>query len=98
MNLLKRRVKLAQTQEELDVQIDGFLESNQFPLTQEYRHLAGVFIQHLGDTEDSFDPVDLAKRIRAARAKQLAFYVIHPEKRPNVDGSKKVSSATEKVV
>src|ERR1700687_1093365 len=87
MSLLKRllprpQVKLAQTQEEFDAQADAFLAENGFPLDADHRALFGSFIQHSDDSEDSFDPTLMRKRIRKAIATRLAFYLIKPDQRP----------------
>lgn len=75
------KVSVGTSQEEFDAQAVTFLETNGFPLTEEYKGLFAMFIQHSADDDDTFDPDRIARCIRKAKAKEYAYYLIHPEKR-----------------
>lgn len=77
-----KTITLAQTQEAFDAQVDAFLVSEGFELTQENRAMFAAAIQHSDSNEDSFDPKAIGKMMRKAVATRLAFYVIHPKHRP----------------
>ena len=81
-NLLKRKVKLATTQEAFDKQADEFLKKYGFEATEETRAMFGALVQHSDDKEDWFDPELAARQIRKAFATRCAFYLIYPDKRP----------------
>lgn len=80
--LLRRKVKLAQTQETFDEQVDMFLAREGFELTQDNRAMFASAIQHSDSADDTFDPKYIACQMRKAVAQRLAFYVIYPSKRP----------------
>lgn len=92
LKLLKRllrskRPKLAQTQEAFDAQCDKFLTDNGIVPTEELRALYGTFIQHSSETDDRLDEKVMLRRLRKAQAMRLAFYLIHPSKRPKEEGN-----------
>jgi len=80
-----KRWKLALSQEEFDGQAEFFLIQYGFPSTDEYRKLFAAFVQVSPDSEDDFDPEYLAKCIRKAKAKEYAFYLMHPERRKKAE-------------
>jgi hypothetical protein len=77
-----KTITLAQTQEAFDAQVDEFLVSEGFEVNQENRAMFAAAIQHSDSNEDSFNPKAIGKMMRKAVATRLAFYVIHPSKRP----------------
>lgn len=83
MKFLKpKRIKLAQSMPEFEEQALNFLQDNGFPVDPDHLAMYGAFVSHSDQMEDSIDPVELAKAIRKSRANQLAFYLIHPDKKP----------------
>jgi hypothetical protein len=80
--MLSRKVKLAQSQSEFDAQISAFLVENGFPDAPAYQRAAASMIQMLPDQQDFFYPKKLAAQMRRAKANELAFYLIYPDKRP----------------
>ena len=91
MRLLKRKIKLAQTDEAFQAQAEKFLIDNGFEVNDNFKALFGSFVQMLSQHEDEFDPEFVAKSIRKAIANEFAFYLIHPNKRPVKDEPKEVS-------
>lgn len=80
--LFPRKLKLAQTQQAFDTQADEFLLANGFKADDSYRALYASMVQHLPEDADEFTPSFVAKRMRKQIASELAFYLIHPERRP----------------
>lgn len=78
----KTQVKLAQTQPEFDAQATAFLEENDIEVSADTLALFGAAIQHSDQSVDTFVPSEVAAKIRKAIASRLAFYLIHPDKRP----------------
>lgn len=76
------RLSFPQDQEGMNQLVTEFLIENNFPQSKEFRTITAAFLQMSNENEDDFDPALLARRIRKARAKELLFYVIHPEKIP----------------
>lgn len=92
-------IKLAQTLEGLHIQAEDFLESNGFPVTDANKKLFAAFIQHCPQDQDSVDPGLVARMMRKAKANELAFYIMHPDKAPKDDDeSETISETTTKVV
>lgn len=94
-------IRLEQTQEGFNAQAESFLSEHGFGVSEESKKLFAAFVQHLPQTEDSFDPVLLAKMMRKARANELAFYLMHPERAPKkeqTDGSETTSETSTEVV
>lgn len=94
-------IKIAQTAEEFDQQATSFLSSQGFPVDSDGKKLFAAFIQHLPQDNDSFDPDLLGRMMRKARANELAFYVMHPDKAPKKeqeDGKEGTAKTSEEVV
>lgn len=94
-------IKIAQTVEGFEEQAEAFLVMQGFPVDQDGKKLFAAFIQHLPQTEDSFDPDLLGRMMRKARANELAFYMMHPDKAPKKEqenGKEGISEASEEVV
>lgn len=88
-------VKLPQTQVEFDALSISFLEEHGFPLSEEYQAFFGAHIQSLPGDDDEFDGVALAKRMRRSRVNELAYYLIHPEKRPKPEETQQDEAVQE---
>lgn len=80
--MFQRKVKLAQTAEGFEKQAETFLSRNGFPIDGAHKKLFAAFIQHLPEDNDFFNPERLARVMRKAKANELAFYLMHPERRP----------------
>ena len=87
-----RRIKLAQNQNDFDAQARSFLESSGIEVTEFTLSLFAASVQHGPQDEDDFEPKATAKRIRKAIASQLAYYLIHPEKRPAVKTAEPIAA------
>lgn len=100
--MLKRKklVRIAQTLNELHLQAEEFLENEGFPITDDNKKLFAAFIQHYPQDQDTFDPHLLARMMRKAKANELAFYIMHPDKAPkeDVDGPEAISKTATEVV
>jgi len=101
--MLKRKpklIKIAQTAEGFEEQAESFLVSQGFPVDSDGKKLFAAFIQHLPQDNDSFDPDLLGRMMRKARANELAFYMMHPDKAPKkeTNGQEETTGSTEKVV
>lgn len=81
-NRKPKQIKIALTSKGLEQQAVEFLASQGFPTDQEGKRLFAAFIQHLPQDQDSFDPELLGRMMRKAKANELAFYMMHPEKAP----------------
>lgn len=77
-----RKTKLAQNQSDFDAQAKAFLTASNIEVTPDTLALFAAAIQQSDQGEDSFEPKSTAKRIRKAIATRLAYYLIHPDKRP----------------
>lgn len=100
-NKKPKLIKIALTTEGFEEQAEAFLVSQGFPVDQDGKKLFAAFIQHLPQDNDSFDPDLLGKMMRKAKANELAFYMMHPDKAPKKEqenGKEGISEATEKVV
>jgi len=96
-----KKVKLAQTLEGLNSQADNFLKSQGFESTETNKKLFAAFIQHMPQDQDSFDPNLVGRMMRKAKANELAFYIMHPDKAPKSeqqDGSETIQKVTAEVV
>lgn len=94
-------IKIALTAEGFAEQAEAFLVSQGFPVDADGKKLFAAFIQHLPQDNDSFDPELLGRMMRKARANELAFYLMHPEKAPKKEqdnGKEAVSEASKEVV
>ena len=80
--LKSKKVLLAQTQLALEQQAVDFLLDNNIEVTPDTLALFGAAIQQGDQAEDSFNPEQVAKAIRKARASRFAFYLIHPDRKP----------------
>lgn len=101
--MLKRNktIKLAQTLEGLTKQAEDFLQSNGFEVTDDNKKLFAAFVQHSPPDQDSVDPLLVARMMRKAKANELAFYMMHPDKAPKKEQSNESETtieATAKVV
>lgn len=81
--LRPRHQRLAQSYPALKQQANDFLTSHDFPADAEHRAMFGQFVQHGGDFDDTINTRQLAKGMRKARAKMLAFYLIKPDRAPD---------------
>lgn len=88
-------IKIAQTAEAFDEQATTFLTTQGFPVDNDGKKLFAAFIQHLPQDNDSFDPDLLGKMMRKARANELAFYMMHPDKAPKKDQANDQEGITE---
>lgn len=95
--MLQRKVKLPQSQAEFDLLIEAFLVSNGFPNNRAYQNAVASMIQHLPNDQDYFYPKTMAAQMRRAKAGELAFYLIYPDKRPK-EASEDVPTTTSPVV
>ena len=96
-----KQIKIAQTLEGLSAQAESFLTSQGFEVSNDNKKLFAAFIQHTPQDQDSFDPDLLARMMRKAKANELAFYIMHPDKAPKKeqqDESETTTEATAKVV
>jgi|688.fasta_scaffold77618_7 hypothetical protein len=96
-----RLTKLAQTPEAFEAQAEQFLSSQGFEVNADTKKLFAAFVQHLPQNEDSFDADLLGKMMRKAKANELAFYLMHPDKAPKkeqANDAEGISKATEEVV
>ena len=96
-----KQIKIAQTLEEFSSQAESFLVSQGFEVSEDNKKLFAAFIQHTPQDQDSFDPNLLARMMRKAKANELAFYLMHPDKAPKKeqqDESKTTTEVTAKVV
>lgn len=94
-------IKIAQTAEGFEEQAEAFLVTQGFPVDQDGKKLFAAFIQHLPQDNDSFDPDLLGRMMRKARANELAFYMMHPDRAPKKEqdnGKERISEASEEVV
>lgn len=94
-------IKIAQTAEGFEEQATAFLVTQGFPVDQDGKKLFAAFIQHLPQDNDSFDPDLLGRMMRKARANELAFYMMHPDKAPKKEqsnGKEGISEASEEMV
>lgn len=100
--MLKRnkQIKLAQTLEGLHLQAEQFLEDAGFGVTDNNKKLFAAFIQHYPQDQDTIDPDLVARMMRKAKANELAFYMMHPDKAPkeDKDESETISKTTTEVV
>lgn len=80
--MFNKRTPLAQTQSEFEQQAVDFLQDNGIDVAPGTLALFAAAIQHGDQAEDTFEPKKVAKAIRKAIATRLAFYLIHPEKKP----------------
>lgn len=78
-------IKFATTRLEFNRQIDDFLASQGLPVDDNYRALAGSFVQHMDNSSDSFDPDLLGRMIRKQLVNEWAYYLIKPEQAPSED-------------
>lgn len=86
--MLKKRVKLAQSYEEMRDQAISLFEKHGMMSSEQNLALFGAYIQHsVPGNQDWYDPTDAIASIRKAHATRAAFYLIHPEKLPKNDDS-----------
>lgn len=100
-NKKPKRIKIAQTAEGFEEQAEAFLVTQGFPVDQDGKKLFAAFIQHLPQDHDDFDPDLLGRMMRKARANELAFYMMHPDKAPKKEqenGKEGISEASKEVV
>ena len=83
-----KRQPLPQTQADMDQLAVDFLQEQGFPVTNDMMALFGSFLAHSDPEEDTFDPKQVAKRMRKQIASSLTFYLVHPERRPKVEDPK----------
>jgi hypothetical protein len=96
-----KQIKIAQTLEGFASQAESFLSSQGFEVSEDNKKLFAAFIQHTPQDQDSFDPDLLARMMRKAKANELAFYLMHPDKAPKKeqqDDAETTTEATTKVV
>jgi len=91
---LKRKIVLAQTQEEFDKQAEDFLIRNSFPNNDHYKRMYGQFIQMLPESRDWFYEKDLVLALKMSKAKHLAFFLIEPGRRPKKEEAPSEQEAT----
>jgi hypothetical protein len=94
-------IKLAQTSKGFEEQAEAFLVTQGFPVDGDGKKLFAAFVQHLPQDNDSFDPDLLGRMMRKARANELAFYMMHPDKAPKKEqenGKEGLSETSEEVV
>lgn len=100
-NKKPKLIKIDLTSEGFEKQAEDFLVEQGFPVDQDGKKLFAAFIQHLPQDQDSFDPNLLGKMMRKARANELAFYLMHPDKAPKkeqANGKEGISEASKEVV
>lgn len=100
-NKKPKLIKISLTSEGFEEQAEAFLVSQGFPVDQDGKKLFAAFIQHLPQDNDSFDPELLGRMMRKARANELAFYLMHPDKAPKKEqenGKEGISEASKEVV
>lgn len=88
-NRKSKRVSLPQTQAEFDALAVSFLDEQGFPVNESYQAFFAAHVQSLPNDEDTFDPEKMAKAMRRARVNELAFFLIHPHKRPKIEDTSK---------
>lgn len=99
--MLKRNktIKLAQTLSGLHLQAEQFLEEAGFDVTDDNKKLFAAFVQHCPPDQDSIDPDLVARMMRKAKANELAFYIMHPDKAPKEDSDgPEITETTTEVV
>jgi hypothetical protein len=99
MKLFQRKERYAQTQEGFDAQVEAFLFSEGFPVTQEFKSMFSALVQHAPETQDFFYPRHVASMMRKLKVNEFAFFNMYPEKRPKPKEEKsELQEATTDVV
>lgn len=84
-------IKLAQDQSSFDSMIDVILDEQNIEKSELYRkYCAGAVLQQLNDGGPDTAVVDtdnVGNRIRKQVGAELAYYVLHPEKRPQPEST-----------
>jgi|SRR6478736_5265420 len=80
--MFKKKVSIATSYEEMQIQVEEFLNQNDLPFDDLHVRMFAHMIQNLPQDQDWFDPKQMAASLRKARANEAAFYLIYPDKRP----------------
>jgi hypothetical protein len=84
----KYGVRLATTEEALEYQAEAFLQDHGFPVTNNYKQLFGMMVQHMPAEDDTFIPHRLASAIRRMESNEAAYKMIQAAKRREVEAHK----------
>jgi hypothetical protein len=75
---MSKKVKLGTSYEALKAQRDQFLIDHGFEGEDAAKTLFPQIIQHLPQTQDWYDPEEMAASIRKALANEAAYYLMKP--------------------